>query len=74
MSLTIHLSREELARVAGPDDEVLFYCHGKYCSVSAFATAKAVTWGWKHVYYFAGGFPAWKDAGYPVVSGGLAPQ
>ena len=28
--------------------------------------AKAVSWGYKKVHYFAGGFPAWKEAGYPV--------
>lgn len=60
------LSRETLAAVAGKDDEVVFSCHGKFCPDSAFATAKAVIWGYKRAYYFAGGFPAWKEAGYPI--------
>jgi 3-mercaptopyruvate sulfurtransferase SseA len=25
-----------------------------------------VLWGYKKVYRFAGGFPAWKNAGYPI--------
>lgn len=66
LSLIVDLSRETLATVAGPNDEVVLYCHGKYCPVSAYASAKAVKWGWTHVFYFAGGFPAWQDAGYPV--------
>lgn len=66
LSLISDLSRETLSAIADPDDEVLFYCHGKYCPVSAFASAKAVAWGYRRVYYFAGGFPAWSDAGYPV--------
>jgi adenylate cyclase len=44
----------------------VFSCHAKYCPYSAYASAKAVLWGYTRVYYFAGGFPAWKEAGYPV--------
>lgn len=66
LSLVTALSKEALAKVAGPEDEIAFYCHTKYCSVSAYASAKAVVWGYKRVYRFAGGFPEWKDAGYPV--------
>ncbi len=33
---------------------------------STYACAKALIWGYTRVHYFAGGFPAWKDAGYPV--------
>ena len=43
--------------MVSPDDEVVFYCHGKYCPVSAYSSAKAIVWGWKRVYYFADGFP-----------------
>ena len=52
LSLVVDLSKEELAKVAGPDDEVAFYCHSKYCSYSALASAKAVVWGYKRVYRF----------------------
>lgn len=68
LSLPVELSRESLAKVAGKDDEVVFSCLGKYCSYSAYAASKALLWGYTHVYRFAGGFPAWKDAGYPVES------
>jgi tetratricopeptide (TPR) repeat protein/rhodanese-related sulfurtransferase len=60
------LTRETLSEVVGKDEEVAFSCHGKYCGDSAYASAKAVLWGFTRVYYFAGGFPAWEDAGYPV--------
>ena len=66
LSLVVDLSKENLMQVAGPDDEVIFYCHGKYCPYSAYASAKAIVWGWRRVYRFAGGFPAWEDAGYSV--------
>jgi rhodanese-related sulfurtransferase len=60
------LSRDTLSRIVGKDEELVLFCHGKYCPDSVFASAKAVMWGFKQVYYFAGGFPAWQEAGYPV--------
>jgi len=66
LSLPTRLSKESLAKVAGKDDEIVFSCMGKYCPYSAYASAKAVLWGYTHVYRFAGGFPAWQDAGYPT--------
>jgi TolB-like protein/tetratricopeptide (TPR) repeat protein len=59
-------SRESLARIVSKDEEFVVSCHGKTCPDSAFASAKALLWGFRNVYYFAGGFPAWEEAGYPV--------
>ena len=66
LDLSSGLSKEALSKVAAKDDEVVFSCFGKYCPYSAYACAKALLWGFTRVYYFAGGFPAWKAAGYPV--------
>ena len=60
------LSKESSFAAVDKDDEVVFYCVGKYCPRSTYACAKALLWGYKRVYYFAGGLPAWKDAVYPV--------
>jgi len=60
------LSRDRLSRIVGKDEEFVVSCHGKTCPDSAYASAKAVMWGFNRVYYFAGGFPAWQEAGYPV--------
>ena len=65
-----------LAKVTGKGDEVAFYCHGKYCSYAAYASAKAIAWGYTHIYYFAGGFLEWDDEGYPIavkVTDSIAP-
>ena len=35
-------------------------------AIPAFAAAKAIRWGFQHVYYFWGGISAWKEAGYSV--------
>jgi tetratricopeptide (TPR) repeat protein len=66
LDVATELSRDSLSRIVGKDEEFVLSCHGKTCSDSAYASAKAVMWGFKRVYYFAGGFPAWKEAGYPV--------
>ena len=66
LSVVSELSKASLSAVADFDDEIVFYCHGKHCPYSAFASAKALAWGFTHIYYFAGGFPAWDEAGYAV--------
>ncbi|HEX9647888.1 MAG TPA: tetratricopeptide repeat protein [Alphaproteobacteria bacterium] len=66
LGATTVLSEQTLSERIGQNDEVVFYCFGKYCPLRAYACAKALTWGYNRVYDFAGGFPAWEDAGYPV--------
>jgi len=59
-------TKDSLSRLADLDDEVVFYCGGPDCHLSANSSANALNWGYTKVYYFAEGFPAWKRAGYPV--------
>jgi len=66
LDVATELSRDSLSRIVGNDEEFVLSCHGKTCPDSAYASAKALMWGFKRVYYFAGGFPAWKEAGYQV--------
>jgi rhodanese-related sulfurtransferase len=63
------LSRENLSRIIGKDEEFVLSCYGKTCPDSAYASAKAVLWGFKRVYYFSPGYPGWEEAGYPVEKG-----
>jgi rhodanese-related sulfurtransferase len=72
LSLPEALSRESLGKLAGPDDPVIFSCFGKYCPYSAYGAAKAMRWGYTRVHRFAGGFPGWVEAGYPVETGAAA--
>lgn len=60
------LTETTLMNILDKTDEVIFYCDGPDCMYSAFASAKALTWGYQNVFYFAKGFPGWKEAGYPV--------
>ena len=66
LDVATEFSRDNLARIVGKNEEFVVSCHGKTCPDSAYASAKALLWGFKRVYYFAGGFPAWEEAGYPV--------
>jgi rhodanese-related sulfurtransferase len=57
----------ELTKAIGSKDkEVVLYCNGASCMRSSKASAKAVGWGFKKVYYFRLGFPSWQAAGYPA--------
>ncbi len=60
------LSEATLGKVAKKGQAVVIYCNGPKCMRSSKASAKAVGWGFKKVYYFRDGFPAWKSAGYPT--------
>jgi len=59
-------NRSSLSQLVGFDQEVVFYCGDEECHLSANACAKALTWGYTKVYYFAGGFLNWGNAGYAV--------
>lgn len=59
-------SEETLAKEVGKGDPVVIYCNGPSCMRSSKASSLAVSWGFSKVYYFRGGFPEWKKAGYPV--------
>ena len=66
LPLVTRLSEESLANAASKQAEVAFYC-GSHCPYSAYAAAKAIAWGYTHVYHFPGGFSEWQEAGYPAV-------
>ena len=66
LDLNLALTEKNLMEVVDKDDPVIFHCWGPSCSYSAMACAKAHLWGYKEIYYFYGGFPAWKAAGYPI--------
>ena len=55
-----------LAAVVARDKPVVIYCNSLGCMRSSKACAKAVEWGFKQVYYFREGYPAWQEAGYAI--------
>ncbi len=72
LDLNMGLTEEDLSEVVGKDDAVVLSCVGSFCPVSAWACAKALTWGFTNVYYFPGAAPAWDAAGYPMETSNLS--
>lgn len=59
-------NEEALRRHADNDTPLVFYCNAERCLRASKASALAVGWGFQEVYYFRDGYPAWKQAGYPI--------
>ncbi len=55
-----------LGELVKKDEPVVIYCNGPKCMRSSDACVQAVDWGFKNVYYFREGYPAWTKAGFPV--------
>lgn len=66
LNIKKNLTEAALLKVAAKDKEVVIYCNGPSCMRSSKGCKKAVSWGWKKVYFFRTGFPSWKKAGNPV--------
>jgi rhodanese-related sulfurtransferase len=47
---------------------LMMYCDGTICWKSYKSAVMAIHAGWKNVYWFRGGFPEWKEAGFPIES------
>lgn len=53
------------------DNVLVVYCSGATCNLGRKLAQKlAEEMGFTHIYVFAGGFPQWEEAGYPVESEG----
>lgn len=44
---------------------VIFYCNGVKCGRSVKSAKYAVKWGYKHIYWFRGGWEEWSAKGMP---------
>ena len=67
-----HFRETTLSEIVDKSEEVVFYwwAPGWYTNGPlTWVAAKAVNWGYQKVYYFHGGTPAWKEAGYPIEKG-----
>lgn len=59
-------NEESLGAAVKKTDPVVIYCNGHSCMRSSETSAQAASWGFKSVYYYRDGYPAWKAAGYPT--------
>ncbi len=66
------LNESTLRQLAGDEVAVVFYGRGESLisdERAAEATAKAINFGLKNVYYFPPGLNVWRTAGFPVEEG-----
>ncbi|MEO5343946.1 MAG: rhodanese-like domain-containing protein [Gammaproteobacteria bacterium SHHR-1] len=65
--LDTELTEQRLAELTQDKDHpLLFYCNGPRCLRSSNAAAKAVSWGYRQVYWFRGGWMSWTEKQYPI--------
>src|SRR5207245_10204472 len=69
-SINVPTSTMDQSRGKFPSDlnhVLVFYCNGwPECKKSPDASATAVGWGYRRVYWFRDGLPAWQARHYPV--------
>jgi rhodanese-related sulfurtransferase len=53
-------SKQKLNSIAKVNEDIVIYCNGQGCPLSAEAIVKAASYGYTHVYYYRDGYPAWK--------------
>ncbi len=51
---------------ADKNANIVIYCNAGECWKSYKAAHMAIKDGYKHIYWFRGGFPEWKAKGYPI--------
>jgi len=56
------------AVVSDKSSTVLFYCNGQRCLRSSDAVKKALSWGYKDIYWFRGGWKEWTEKRLPIIS------
>lgn len=59
----------EAMQFLDPDLPVVIYCNGGSCDASELVAIRLQQLGYRRVHVMIDGFPAWKDAGYPVSTG-----
>jgi rhodanese-related sulfurtransferase len=65
--LDTDLTEADLARLTrNKDHPLLFYCNGPRCLRSSNAAAKALTWGYRRLYWFREGWMSWSEKQYPI--------
>ncbi len=58
---------DQLAQRTGADRDrpIVVYCH-EHCILSRNAANRIIGYGYRHVFWYAGGIEAWRAAGLPV--------
>lgn len=66
--LNTAMQQEDLEMlVADKATTLLFYCDSTRCMRSSDATSKALSWGYKNIFWFRGGWKEWNEKRLPVI-------
>ncbi len=60
------VTQARMSKIAKKERPMIIYCNGAGCSLTAEAIVKLVKWGYKNVYYYRDGYPAWQYYKLPV--------
>jgi putative oxidoreductase len=60
---------EVIPKMPDKNQEIVTYCHGTDCELSNLLAQTLLDSGYTNVKVFFGGWPHWKDAGYPIARG-----
>ena len=69
LDLKNNFTEDNLEKIINKNEPAVIYCNGVHCSLSYRASAKAVEWGFTHIYYYREGFRSWRKAGHPIEVG-----
>jgi PQQ-dependent catabolism-associated CXXCW motif protein len=64
---TLYKKRLNVATASNPTFPIVIYCHER-CWLSWNAAKRAVSYGYRNVYWFPDGIEGWKAAGHPTVT------
>ena len=59
-------SKQKLNSIAKENENIIIYCNGQSCSLTAEAIIKALDYGYKNIFYYRDGYPAWKYYKLPI--------
>lgn len=67
--LNTTMQQEDLDALVGDRSRnIVFYCNGARCLRSTDALRKAMSWGYRNLFWFRGGWKEWSDKRLPVIT------
>ena len=61
-----YMTPSNITNAVSKSEEVVVYCNGQHCSLTPEALSLMVSWGYKKLYYYRDGYPAWEFNGLPI--------
>lgn len=61
-----NLTQNSLGKIIQQSEKVVVYCNGRGCSLTHEAIVKMLHFGYKKIYYYRDGFPAWQYFKLPI--------